>query len=171
MMLERSYLSLSQARPELRIVLLLACWLISLFNAALADQSLLQRGQWEGEYLPANLGDGIDATFCIEACNSDRGSGTTVSNWQVTMNLDLPPPGNEPVEFEIQETADALQSFKFKLLGVVRECAFQGTNEDELSFECRFVDNQSNNTEALLMRRSDPQPDDVCLPQATAVTE
>ncbi len=170
-MLERSYLNLSQAKPDLRIVLLLVCWLISLFNAALADESILQRGHWEGEYLPANLGDGIDATFCIETCNSASGSETKVSTWQVTMSLDLPPPGNEPVEFEIQETADGLQSFQFKLLGVVRECDFKGTNEDELSFECRFVDNQSNNTEVLLMQRSDPQPDDVCLPQATAVTE
>ena len=138
---------------------------MNLINVPLAADELLQRGQWKGEYAPANLGDDIDATFCIQT------GGTDTPTWKVTMQLDLPPPGNDPVEFEFLEAEDGSLKFRIDLLGALRECLLEGQYEDELTFKCTLVDSESENAESLTMRYVELQPDDVCLPEETSKSD
>ncbi|MDX1410972.1 MAG: hypothetical protein R3351_02335 [Nitrospirales bacterium] len=126
---------------------------------------MLQRGQWKGEFTPANFGDDIDATFCIQKTLADS------PPWRVTMQLDLPPPGNEPVEFEFLETGEESLKFRINLLKALRECAIESHHEDELTFKCTLVDSDSEDSDRLTMERVEPQPDDVCLPEESAESE
>ena len=120
---------------------------------------ILQPGRWEGEYEPANLGDYIDASFCVQRDN------LSTPPWTVTMRLDLPPPGNDSVEFEILDLGDETFKFRIDLLKALRECLLDRKDEYGLTFKCRFVDSDNENTERLTMERVKPRPDDECQPE------
>lgn len=147
------------ATPRLRHVALLAFVILSSLTAPLVAEEILQPGPWEGDYAPANLGDYIDASFCVQR---DK---TSTPPWKVTMRLDLPPPGNDPVEFEILELGDESLRFRIDLLEALRECLLEKKDKDELTIKCMFVDSDSENTERLTMRRAIPLPDDECQPE------
>ena len=144
---------------------LLAFAVMGFTSTSLAADEMLQRGQWSGEFTPANFGDDIDATFCIQKSDADS------PPWRVTMQLDLPPPGNEPVEFEFLETEEESLKFRIDLLKALRECAIESHHEDELTFKCTLVDSDSEVSDRLTMQRVEPQPDDVCLPEDSADSE
>ena len=139
--------------------ILLTIVLASTFCLPLAADDVLQQGQWKGKYTPVNLGADIDATFCVQPDHN------STPPWKVVMILDLSPPGNEPAEFEFQEAEEDSLNFRINLVGVLRECLLKDKNEDGLYFECTFVDIESDSTESLRMRRVDPQPDGVCMPE------
>jgi hypothetical protein len=139
--------------------------MLSLFSTPLAADDILQSGRWKGEYEPANLGDEIDASFCVQRDNTDT------SQWKVTMRLDLPPPGNDPVEYEIMDSEDGSVRFQLDLLGALRECLLEKKDGNELTFECTLVDIDSENTESLTMRRVTPLPDDECQPEAAGESD
>jgi hypothetical protein len=81
------------------------------------------------------------------------------------MSLDLPPPGNDSVEFEILDLGDETFRFRIDLLKALRECLLEKKDEDELTFKCTFVDSDNENTERLTMERVKPLPDDECQPE------
>jgi len=150
---------LRSATPRLRLVALLAFVILSSLTTPLVAEEILKPGRWTGEYEPAILGDYIDASFCVQRDN------TSTPPWRVTMQLDLPPPGNDSVVFEILNLGDETLKFRIDLLEALRECLLEKKNGDELTFKCMFVDSDSNNTERLTMRRARPQPDDECQPE------
>ena len=146
-------------------LILLAFVITSTFCLPLTANDMLQQGHWKGKYTPVNFGADIGATFCIQPDDSSKQS------WQVMMTLDLPPPGNEPVKFEFQEVEEDPLKFRIELLGVPRECLFKNKDEDELIFECAFIDIESDSNESLTMRRVVPPPEDVCQPEETVERE
>lgn len=147
------------ATPRSKLAALLAFVILSPLTTPLVADEILEPGRWKGEYEPANLGDYIDASFCVQRDN------TGTPPWKVTMRLDLPPPGNDPVEFEILELGDITLRFRIDLLEALRECLLEKKDKDELTFKCMFVDSDSENTERLTMRRAIPLPDDECQPE------
>jgi len=157
-----SHCQLSFARPatpRLRHVAPLAFVILSSLTTPLVAEEILKPGRWKGDYEPANLGDYIDASFCVQRDN------TSTPPWRVTMHLDLPPPGNDSVVFEILDLGDETLKFRIDLLDALRECLLERKNKDELTFKCIFVDGDSENTERLTMRQAIPEPDDECQPE------
>ncbi len=136
----------------------LVVMLAGLVTPPLMADEIFQPGSWKGEYKPANLGHGIDATFCIQTDNTSK------PPWKITMQLDLPPPGNEPVEFENLESEDESLQFRIDLLGALRECSLENKDKDELSFKCKIADDNSDNNEGILIQLDVPSPIDICQP-------
>ena len=147
------------AKDRSAFAILLTFVITSAFCLPLTADDMLQQGHWKGKYTPVNLGADIDATICVQPDDDSK------PPWKVVMTLDLSPPGNEPAEFEFQKAEEDSLSFRINLVGVLRECHFKDNNEDELNFECAFVDIESDSTENLRMRRVVPQPDGVCIPE------
>ncbi len=147
------------ATPRSRLAALLAFVTLSFLAAPLVAEEMLQPGRWGGEYEPANLGDYIDASFCVQQAS------TSTPPWTVTMRLDLPPPGNDSVEFEILDLGDEKFRFRIDLLKALRECLLEKKEENELTFKCTFVDSDNENTERLTMERVKPLPGDECQPE------
>jgi hypothetical protein len=147
------------ATPRSRLAALLAFVILSFLTTPLIAEKILQPGRWEGEYEPANLGDYIDASFCVQR------DITSTPPWTVTMRLDLPPPGNDSVEFEILDLGNETFRFRIDLLKALRECLLEKKDGDELIFKCTFVDSDNENTERLTMERVKPRPDDECQPE------
>lgn len=128
-------------RPVLLVHLIL--FLSCAVQTSTADD-LLKPGRWKGEYQPADLGDFIDASYCVQRKGKKA--------WKITMQIDLPPPGNMPAQFKKIEETDEAISFKVNLLGAPRNCILDEVDGKDLIFNCELTQGGNGTKDRLTMR-------------------